>query len=107
MARMPKCLATDSPERPPSLPQVISIPDDDDKSPAEEKKAEEPTETSTATNGEADGVKDGDKSPEVQGDSASPSEVKSEAKSEAAESKSQDSVSKGLQLHFGISENAP
>ncbi|XP_051926928.1 chromodomain-helicase-DNA-binding protein 4a [Hippocampus zosterae] len=70
--------------------EVISIPDDDDKSPAEEKKAEEPTETSKATNGEADDVKDGNKSPEGQADSASPSE----AKIEGAESKSQDSVSK-------------
>nr|XP_057903219.1 chromodomain-helicase-DNA-binding protein 4a isoform X3 [Doryrhamphus excisus] len=71
--------------------EVISIPDDDEKSPSEEKKnGEEPMEVEKATNGEAESGKDGEsekKSPDGGDDSASPSE----AKSEGAESKSQDS----------------
>ncbi|XP_077404378.1 chromodomain-helicase-DNA-binding protein 4a isoform X2 [Vanacampus margaritifer] len=80
--------------------EVISIPDDDDKNPAEEKKADEPVETDQTTNGEADSAKDGDgdkKSPEGQDDSASPSEAKSdgaESKSDGAESKSDGAESK-------------
>ncbi|XP_054620558.1 chromodomain-helicase-DNA-binding protein 4a isoform X2 [Dunckerocampus dactyliophorus] len=71
--------------------EVISIPDDDEKSPSEEQKnGEEPMEVEKATNGEAESGKDGEsekKSLDGGEHSASPSE----AKSEGAESKSQDS----------------
>nr|XP_057903218.1 chromodomain-helicase-DNA-binding protein 4a isoform X2 [Doryrhamphus excisus] len=84
--------------------EVISIPDDDEKSPSEEKKnGEEPMEVEKATNGEAESGKDGEsekKSPDGGDDSASPSE----AKSEGAESKSQDSEVKGKRTRVYLSQ---
>uniref|UniRef100_A0A1A8S6P5 Chromodomain helicase DNA binding protein 4a n=1 Tax=Nothobranchius rachovii TaxID=451742 RepID=A0A1A8S6P5_9TELE len=68
--------------------EVIAIPDDDEKSPAEQKNGEEPMETDKPSNGDAESTKEGEaerKSPDRR------EENKSEANTEGSEVKKEDS----------------